>query len=121
MNHGKMARASATLLASLFYSDAGMHGTCVRADDDAHVLRNAFASRCAARASAAAAGVWSGRLPDFIIVGVMKGGTSAHRKNMARHPDIAMAGREQHWFDHRAKGCAAMRRTHGQDVHMCCT
>ena len=110
------------LLASFGADNNRIRGLGVRAVDvDARARRDrgAFASSCAARAKARArartqhAGVdgqgqgngeWSGRLPDFIIAGVMKGGTSAHRKNIAKHPDIAMLGREQHWFDHRTKG-----------------
>lgn len=44
------------------------------------------------------------RLPDFLIVGAQKAGTTAARHNLARHPDVAFNTRgpdhgELHFFD----------------------
>ncbi len=39
-------------------------------------------------------------LPDFIIIGVQKGGTSSLFRYLAQHPDLSMAYRKQlHFFD----------------------
>ena len=45
-----------------------------------------------------------GRLPDFLIIGAMKSGTSTLRANLDSHPDVYCA-REQHFFNlHYTKG-----------------
>lgn len=45
-----------------------------------------------------------GRLPDFLIIGAMKSGTSTLRANLDAHPDVFCA-REQHFFNlHYGKG-----------------
>jgi len=39
-------------------------------------------------------------LPDFVIVGTMKGGTSALTRGVGNHPDVFVAdGKELHFFD----------------------
>ncbi|MCD6448109.1 MAG: sulfotransferase, partial [Thermoplasmata archaeon] len=38
-------------------------------------------------------------LPNFIIPGAMKSGTTALRIYLAQHPDIYMVGKEIHFFD----------------------
>jgi len=40
-------------------------------------------------------------LPDFIIAGVQKCGTTALQRVLRRHPEIYMPGRELHFFDKR--------------------
>ena len=41
-----------------------------------------------------------GNLPDFLIIGVQKGGTTSLRKYMSRHPKIAFSNtKELHYFD----------------------
>ena len=39
------------------------------------------------------------RLPDFIIVGAMRAGTTALAGMLRRHPDVFVAKGEVHWFD----------------------
>ncbi len=38
-------------------------------------------------------------LPDFLIIGAQKAGTTSLAKNLARHPDIHMPADEIHYFD----------------------
>ncbi|MCJ7499370.1 sulfotransferase, partial [bacterium] len=40
-----------------------------------------------------------GRLPDFIIVGAMKSGTSTLHHILAEHPGIYIASRERNFFN----------------------
>jgi hypothetical protein len=40
-----------------------------------------------------------GRLPNFIIIGAAKGGTTSLLKYLAPHPDVYMASEEIHFFD----------------------
>jgi hypothetical protein len=39
------------------------------------------------------------RLPDFLIVGVQKGGTSSLAASLGNHPDVYVLGGEGHFFD----------------------
>lgn len=41
----------------------------------------------------------TGPLPDFVVVGSAKAGTTSILHNLRRHPDIFMPGREIHFFD----------------------
>jgi len=43
------------------------------------------------------------RLPDFVIIGTQKGGTTACRNNLALHKDIAIYPYEVHFFDDHFK------------------
>ena len=41
----------------------------------------------------------TGRLPDFLIIGAQKAGTSALRQMLSAHPEIYLPGREIHYLD----------------------
>ncbi|MFQ5528919.1 MAG: sulfotransferase [Gemmatimonadota bacterium] len=42
----------------------------------------------------------AGRLPDFLIIGAQKAGTTWLREQLRAHDDIFMPGSELHYFDH---------------------
>jgi len=41
------------------------------------------------------------RLPDFLIIGAQKAGTTWLREQLRAHPDVFMPAEELHFFDHR--------------------
>jgi hypothetical protein len=66
-------------------------------------IRNPFdLARAAVRIVRATAGApqqGALALPDFIIVGAQKAGTSSLKANLRQHPEVFVAGKEVHFFD----------------------
>jgi len=56
------------------------------------------------------------RLPDFVIIGTQKGGTTACRNNLALHRDIAIYRYEVHFSDDRFKKVHAGIQTCFADI-----